>query len=82
MWKPQGRQAQGRGSRQRQQEYMGLCSQVLEGWGAVNRTRNSEAKVVLLTMHIYPQAAQDGPAGREPVPGGPAAETGGLSGAC
>lgn len=31
------------------------------------------------SMHIYPQTAQDGPAGREPVPGGPAAETGGLT---
>lgn len=31
------------------------------------------------SRHIYPQTAQDGPAGREPVPGRPAAETGGLS---
>lgn len=30
------------------------------------------------SMHIYPQTAQDGPAGREPVTGRPAAETGGL----
>lgn len=32
------------------------------------------------SMHIYPQTAQDGPAGREPVPGEPAAETDALCG--